>query len=222
MEKENIPAYRVAQVEDKIILAKFDKNDLVYKSFFDGIKLDESRNWLYLKNSSENSNLEPKLGVFLFSDNMDDCYQPEDVEEVVLLGNMALIKRKGVGYVFLNAMLADKELHTAAADSFAILQKDGKPSGKFSSKDVSFFVEAWANSGHEFTLGEKIDSPEEDVYAFWNGEEFSLLLGNGRVYFFARKKCKSFRAEEKGFILELENGTKDFFPYYQVPLEFKK
>ena len=41
MEKENIPAYRVAQVEDKIILAKFDKNDLVYKSFFDGIKLDE-------------------------------------------------------------------------------------------------------------------------------------------------------------------------------------
>lgn len=30
MEKEKIPAYRVAQAEDKIILAKFDKNDLAY------------------------------------------------------------------------------------------------------------------------------------------------------------------------------------------------
>ena len=201
-----------------VCVAEFNFSEFRYKGISLGECLAETKNFLYLKEGKTKRNL-----IWL-SDDKDDYFFAPDVEIAAFIDNMALAKVKNAGFAVFNVRKTEFDENETFSHLFADKQDKFQPKGDFT-KGNTFFLVVDRGDGDSFgwvSLGEKVDCPEEDVYAFWNGEEFSLLLGNRKVYFFAREKCKSFRAEEKGFILELENGTKDFFPYYQVPLEFKK
>lgn len=218
MEKEKIPAYRVIETFGLVCVAEFNFSEFRYKGISLGECLAETQNWLYLKEGKN----ERKL-IWL-SDDKDDYFFAPDVEIAAFIDNMALAKVKNAGFAVFNVRKTEFDENETFSHLFADKQDKFQPEGDFT-KGNTFFLVVDRGDGDSFgwvSLGEKVDCPEKNVHAFWGEKVFTMLCCEEDKYFFARKKCKSFRAEEKGFILELENGTKDFFPYYQVPLEFKK
>ena len=213
MKSEKMSVYRVIEVGNNVLVATLDFETLGYQTLYRGKKLDEGRNLLYIEN-------DPKNYVVWLSDDMNLLSVETPQKGAIILNNMALCEKVGFGYLMFNIEKVDLDLYQAVGNVFGGEQKRLWPKGSFAKGNTVFYRDNPRGNkmGAIKRLGEKVSCPQEDVWAFWAAIEgvFTMLFREGNVYFWAQEECKSFRTEEKGFILEKEDGSEVFFPYWKV------
>ncbi len=214
MKKEKMSVYRVIEVGNNVLVATLNFETLGYKTLYRGKKLDESRNLLHIEH-------DPGDYIVWLSDDMNFCAALSPQRRARILNNMALCEEDlRAGYVILNIEKVDLDLYQAVGNQFVGEQKRLQPKGNFAKGNTVFYRDNQNGNkmGMIKRLGEKVSCPQGDVWAFWFAVDgvFTMLFREGNIYFWAQEECKSFRTEEKGFILEKADGFEVFFPYWKV------
>lgn len=226
MKIEKIPHLVVKETPLKTVLGEFCSSTLGYTEVFSGVKLGETKNLLYLR-SDVYQNESKHYAYAIYWINGDMTYfceatlaeKKEIIAEAALFENMALIRLKSQQYLAFNVAFERKDncFYFPAVKVDDLQQDIDLPI-----KGISCFQSKSDDcvGCRSILLGEKVDCPKENVHAFWDGDVFTMLIRDGDTCIFVQKECKSFQAIEIGFVLEQEDGTKDLFPYCEVPLEF--